>query len=203
MMSKTQRIYQFKITLLNTKPPIWRRIQVPENYTFWDLHVAIQDSMCWEDYHLHQFEFSDVNKNNEVIIGLPDEESPPSFRQNILAVWEQPIAQWFTPEQSKAKYWYDFCDDWWHSVVLEKILPIEPGIAYPRCIAGKRACPPEDCGGPWGYLNLLEVLNNPKHKRFKELSDWLGKTFDSEYFEPEKVVFDNPHERLKIAFSQR
>lgn len=202
-MNKVEQVYQFKITLLNTKPPIWRRIQVPEKYSFWDLHVAIQDAMGWEDYHLHQFEFGDVRNDTEVIIGLPDEESPPNFRKNILAGWEQPIAQWFTPTQSKAKYWYDFGDDWWHSVVLEKILPAEPGFTYPRCAAGKRACPPEDCGGPWGYLDLLAILSNPKHKSFKELSDWLGEPFDPEYFQPEDVVFDNPRQRLRSAFSER
>ena len=127
MKKKFDRVYQFKITLKGVKPPIWRRIQVPEPYTFWDLHVAIQDAMGWEDYHLHEFELVDPSTGMKMEIGIPDEE--------ILPGWKQKIVKWFSMENQVAKYTYDFGDNWEHAVKLEKILPRDDNINYPICIA--------------------------------------------------------------------
>ena len=97
-----------------------------------------------------------------------------------------------------AKYIYDFGDNWEHKVVLEKILPREKNVNYPRCIGGKRACPPEDCGGVWGYKNLLEALEDPKHPQYEELLDWFGEDFDLEHFDCSEVHFDDPARRRMV-----
>ena len=106
MKKKFSQVYQFKITLKDTKPPVWRRIQVPETYTFWDLHIAIQDVMGWLDYHLHEFELINPRTGLNVEIGFPDDE----FGKKILAGWSQKIADYFNMENSMANYVYDFGD---------------------------------------------------------------------------------------------
>lgn len=191
MKKKFNQVYQFKITLKGTKPPMWRRIQVPETYTFWDLHVAIQNAMGWEDYHLHEFEMIDLSTGFERNIGIPDEY----FDSEVLQGWKQKIADYFSMENPKADYTYDFGDDWEHNIQLEKILPREKGVNYPICIKGKRACPPEDCGGVWGYEELLEAIKDPKHKEHEEMLEWVSDEFDPEYFDIEEVVFDDPNKR--------
>lgn len=146
MVAKTPNIYQFKITLRDIKPKVWRRIQVPENYNFWELHLAIQDAMGWEDCHLHQFEITNPKTEEKDLISIPDDEG---FDDTISGK-KVKIAKYFLAPKDKANYKYDFGDGWEHEVVLEKILPAVVGNKYPQCIAGERACPLEDCGGVWG-----------------------------------------------------
>ncbi len=194
MIKASSRVYQFKVTLKGIRPPIWRRIQVPDNYTFWDLHVAIQDAMGWMDCHLHEFTVPDPRGGAPVRIGVPDPEY--GFHA-VLPEEKQRISDWFFVEGKPAVYTYDFGDDWEHTVKLEKILPREEGEDYPRCVRGKRACPPEDCGGPWGYLQLLEVLADPGHEEYEEMLEWLGEDYEPEWFHPEEVVFLNPEKLRK------
>lgn len=193
-----KNVYEFKITLKEIKPKVWRKIQVPETYSFWDLHVAIQDSMGWEDYHLHQFDMADPKTGEKVSIGIPDEDGIANYP--IIPGSKTKIAKYFLSHKDKALYEYDFGDGWEHEVVLEKILPAESGVKYPRCISGARACPPEDCGGPWGYQELLEIMENPDDPDYAEKMEWLGDDFDPEKFTPEEVYFDDPKERLKGIF---
>ena len=143
MKKKFIHVYQFKITLKDIKPPIWRRIQVPETYTFWDFHVAIQDAMGWLDAHLHVFIIVNPTTGFKVNIGIPEDE----FDKEFLPGWGQKIAHYFSMENQTADYIYDFGDTWRHKIRLEKILPRDKNIDYPICIGGKRAGPPEDCGG--------------------------------------------------------
>jgi hypothetical protein len=82
---------------------------------------------------------------------------------------------------------------------LEKILPRQEKVKYPICIDGKRACPPEDCGGPWGYKDFLEAIIDPDHEQHEELLNWIGGSFDPEHFDTKEVVFENPNQRLKYA----
>jgi len=196
MKKKFNQVYQFKITLQGIKPPIWRRIQVPETYTFWDLHVAIQDAMGWLDYHLHEFEILNPATDSMVNIGLPDDD----FAKRVLLGWNQKIADYFTMENPSANYMYDFGDGWEHKIQLEKILPREKDVIYPVCIKGKRACPPEDCGGVGGYENFLEIIKNPEHDEYEEMLEWAGEAYDPEHFDPKEVKFDDPDKRRKIAF---
>lgn len=197
MKRKFNRVYQFKITLKRVKPPIWRRIQVPETYSFWDFHVAIQDVMGWQDYHLHLFEVINPWSGIKEEIGIPDEEF--DWDTDTLPGWKQNIAGYFSMRNVKADYIYDFGNNWRHTVKLEKILPREIGIRYPICIGGKRACPPEDCGGTWGYQDFLEIMMDLHHERHEEMLRWIGGAFDPEAFDANGVRFDNPKKRLKMA----
>ena len=118
---KLSNVYQFKISLKGIKPPIWRRIQVPENYSFWDFHVAIQDSMGRNDQHLHEFEIISPDYSEEIKIGIPYED----FEEEVLPGWEKNLRNYFSLENKTANYNYDFGDDWRHKIILEKILPSE------------------------------------------------------------------------------
>ncbi|MFH1126877.1 MAG: plasmid pRiA4b ORF-3 family protein [archaeon] len=195
MRRKFNQVYQFKVTLEGIRPQIWRRIQVPETYTFWDFHVAIQDVMGWLDYHLHEFEILNPTNGLKVTIGLPDDDFP---KRNLRG-WAQKIANYFSLENPSADYIYDFGDYWVHRIKLEKILPREKNVDYPICVKGKRAAPPEDCGGVSGYENILEIIKNPGHVECEETMVWLGGEFDPEHFDPKEVNFDDPAARLKMA----
>lgn len=197
MKKKFDQVYQFKISLRGIKPPIWRRIQVPESYSFWDLHVAIQDSMGWFDYHLHQFEMFSPSTGTNIKIGIPDEDG---YDMDIYPGWKLKIADHFSMENKSADYTYDFGDNWEHKIQLEKILPREKNINYPVCIGGKRAAPPEDCGGVGGYENLLEIINDPDNEEYEETIEWLGGEFDPAHFDAREVHFDDPAKRRRMAF---
>jgi hypothetical protein len=195
MLEQTQHIYQFKIVLAGIKPAIWRRIQVPEFYTFWDLHVAIQDAMGWLGYHLHEFEVFNPKTSQRVLIGIPMGND--GWRAvNVLPGWNEIISSYFSPSNKNAIYEYDFGDSWEHKISLEKIMLPEIGVKYPRCIAGERSCPPEDCGGVWGYEELLEILTDPDHEEYEEHKEWAGEYFNPENFNPNNVVFNDPNEWL-------
>lgn len=160
----TNLVYQMKITLQEVKPPIWRRIQVKGDITLKVLHNIIQRVMGWEDGHLHKFD-----------IRAPSSE--PKVRLNQLNL----------QEKQKFLYVYDFGDNWEHVILVETILPMDEKTRYPICLAGKRSCPPEDCGGPWGYMELLDVLNDPNDPEYDERTEWIGKDFDSELFDNEET----------------
>ena len=200
--AKFKHVFQLKITLKGTKPAVWRRIQVPEIYTFWDLHVAITDCMPWADYHLHLFQTKDHTFKIKHDIGIPPESFGGWIEDDnpVLPCWQVEIAPYFTFKHPAVRYIYDFGDGWQHSIRLEKILPREKDVAYPRCIGGKRACPPEDCGGVGGYGDLLRTIADPTAERHQELLDWVGGSFDPDAFFSADVQFDNPEKRWRIAF---
>ncbi|MBI3940615.1 MAG: plasmid pRiA4b ORF-3 family protein [Acidobacteria bacterium] len=195
---KFSEVYEFRISLQGLQPAIWRRIQVRGNYTFWDSHVAIQDSMGWLDCHLHLFRILNPATKKRENIGIPDDED--SFDLEVIPGWERAVSDYFSIENPAAEYEYDFGDDWQHEVVLENIIPREIKRRYPQCVAGERACPPEDCGGIWGYQEFLEAIGNPMHEEHARMLEWAGGSFDSERFDPKKVRFENPAKRWKIAF---
>ena len=194
-------VYQFKVTLKGIRPPIWRRIQVPEDYTFWDLHVAIQDAMGWLDYHLHEFEVREPESGTNHYIGLPDEEGFPDDHE-ILPGWKEMLSTYFSPDNGTARYFYDFGDGWEHSVKLEKILERKAGSTYPLCLGGKRACPPEDCGGIAGYRDLLKFLSDPENRLDDEGNRRLSDGFDPDFFDPASIYFYDPRQRLRGAFAE-
>ncbi|HEU4966757.1 MAG TPA: plasmid pRiA4b ORF-3 family protein [Candidatus Saccharimonadales bacterium] len=179
-------ILQFKVTLKDITPPIWRRIHIPADAAFLDLHAAIQDSFGWEDRHLHQFIFG--NRYEEPVFIGPRDPEDWGFEDDKLREKEISLSDWFQQVGRTCTYEYDFGDSWEHTVVLEKILPVEPTQTYPRCIAGKRACPPEDCGGIPGYEGKLEILKHPRSKCYKEIHAWMG-DFDPEHFDLHKIRF--------------
>jgi len=196
----TKRIYQFKISLQEISPTIWRRIQVPEDYSFWDLHVAIQDAMGWLDYHLHLFQVHRKHVPVPIQIGIPDDYAV-EVDPEIHAGWEAPIADLFYQVGDTADYEYDFGDGWRHKILLEAISLQKKGQKYPKCIGGARACPPEDCGGVPGYYRALEVLADPNDEEHESMLEWLGGKYDSREFARGKIKFDNPTKRWKRAFS--
>ncbi|MEZ4699966.1 MAG: plasmid pRiA4b ORF-3 family protein [Rhodothermales bacterium] len=191
------RVFQFKITLQGVKPAIWRRILVPPTYTFWDLHVAIQDAMGWEDYHLHAFRVPHPSTGVVTEIGIPVEDDMGG--ENVTPGWETRVSDWMKPGAIVA-YEYDFGDGWVHELKFELVKDREEGLDYPACVAGERACPIEDSGGVWGYQDMLSVLADPKHEDHASTREWLGEDFDPAHFDPTEVQFDDPKERWDFAF---
>ena len=170
-------IYRLKITLRDSKPPIWRRVLVPGKFNLYKLHRVIQAAMGWEDGHLHQFIIDDEYYS----IPLEEDFEP------VLDERRYALSRIAPEEKMKFVYEYDFGDCWEHAIVVEKILPPESGVKYPRCIVGKRACPPEDVGGVWGYEAFLEAIRDPKHEDHERLLEWIGGEFDSEAFDLEAI----------------
>jgi hypothetical protein len=168
-------VFQLKITLLDTKPPIWRRVLVDGGSTLDHVHEVIQAAFGWWNYHLHEFEVGRTR------YGVPDPDEdwgePPrdERRTRIDAIAGQ---------GSSFRYTYDFGDGWDHKITVEKVLPADSATTVPACIDGRRACPPEDCGGAWGYRELLEILADPRHPEHDERREWIGRRFDSEAFDP-------------------
>lgn len=201
-MRKLHLIFQFKVTLLEIEPFIWRRIQVPADYSFWDLHVAIQDVMGWVDYHLHAFRCPKLDKKSAEI-GIPIE---PMEDIEVLPGWEVVITEYFKTPGDKVQYEYDFGDSWEHELLLEGILLKDETVQYPQCLAGERACPPEDCGGIGGYYELVEVLKQPWNEEYESIIGWLQghvkkyHPYNPDEFLLKKVRFDNPKQRWAKAF---
>ena len=176
-----QEIYQIKITLRDTRPPIWRRLLVPAGLTLEVLHDVLQEAMGWDGSHLHEFRIGQKR------FGKPD---PDDGLMGLPPIGNERTVRLFTvlgKVGAKAVYTYDFGDCWEHAIVIEKVLPPEPGVAYPLCVSGKLQGPPEDCGGVPGYYNLLEALRDPDHPERKEMSDWVGGEFDPDAFSAEDV----------------
>ena len=173
-------IYQIKISLIGAKPPIWRTILVPSDLRLDAFHDVIQIAMGWRDCHLHQF------IENNVFYGIPDDE----FGMEIEDEAKFKLFHLLKKEKDTIKYEYDFGDSWEHKILLEKILPDDGKTVLPVCIKGKRACPPEDCGGIWGYEELLETISNPKHPDHEDMLEWLGGEFDPEEFDLEEINGD-------------
>lgn len=157
--------------------------------------------MGWQDYHLHSFDVCVPGTQERMTIGIPDEDFP--TEAPTTPGWEVPISDYFTEVGIGAEYLYDFGDSWEHTVTLEKLRPREKGKPYPRCVGGARRCPPEDCGGGWGYQELLEAIRDPAHEEHESMLQWVGSGFDPEAFDASKVRFDDPGKRWSIVFGGR
>ncbi len=168
--------YQVQIALKKFTPKIWRRLLIPSDLLLSDFHKVIQTTMGWENYHLHQF----IKDGCFYTIRLKDDDFWNEMRN--VDYKNLKVSDLLKAEKEKIVYEYDFGDGWEHDIVLEKIIFDSPDKVKPTCIAGKMNCPPEDCGGIWGYSNLLKIISSPKHKEYKEMIEWLGGKFDSEYF---------------------
>lgn len=171
-------IYQLRIALRYIKPPIWRRVLVPDNWLLGDLHRVFVSVMGWAGYHMHAFRFGGGFKQQEYAarstamecgMGIRDEDS--FFLNQVICRRGQVFS-----------YEYDFGDSWLHEVKVEKILPYDPSVVLPVCVAGERACPPEDCGSFPGYTNVLRVLASAKSREDREFREWVGE-YDPEDFD--------------------
>jgi Plasmid pRiA4b ORF-3-like protein len=175
-LSAPRNVHRLKVTLRGTKPAIWRRFEVPSDITLARLHTVIQIGFGWQNSHLFVFETPAGRFGSYD----PDLEIRSAASKKLSAVADWPA--------DKIRYEYDFGDCWEHDVLVEAVQPAEPGVAYPRCTAGKRAGPPEDCGGVWGYYDLLNTLANPRHEDHAQVLWWLGiesaSEFDAGEFDP-------------------
>lgn len=180
--------YQFKITLQDSKPPIWRRFIVPDSITLPKLHRIIQAVMGWTDSRIHEFVVEDA------IYGVLDPERPSDLTNEARVKMNKIINK----VKQKFIYLYDFNNNWeyvicglsngWeHVIELEKIIIGESTSAKPQCIAGKMACPPEDCRGIDGYYYLLEAMRDPDHPEHEDIIEWLGDNFDPKFFDIDEV----------------
>jgi hypothetical protein len=179
----SERVYQFKITLLEIEPPIWRRIQI-KNCTLDKLHEHIQTSMGWTNSHLHQFEIEGAIHGDPELLyeGWQDETLPVnSLKTRVSAI---------IPKDGKRysfRYEYDFGADWQHEILFEGCLRAARGERYPLCVEGERSCPPEDVGGVWGYADFLEALSDPHHEQHDDFMAWAG-PFDPQEFDTGKAT---------------
>ena len=176
-----QDIYQIKVTLLGTNPPIWRRLLVPAVLTLAQLHVVLQIAMEWEGGHMHEFRVGHrhfgQSDPEDLSMGMPPVENERTVR----------LAGVLRRVGARVIYTYDFGDSWEHGIVLEKRLPVDPITKYPVCTDGQLACPPEDCGGVPGFYDLVEVITDPNHERHEELSEWISDDFDPQAFSVDHV----------------
>ncbi|WP_245917516.1 plasmid pRiA4b ORF-3 family protein [Bacillus canaveralius] len=195
--------YQLKVSLKGIRPPIWRRIEVHSELTFHQLHEVIQVLMGWENYHLYSFEY------NDVLIELPEDELEtgfflPKMRETADSRKEK-LGDWIRAEKDKFLYTYDFGDDWEHMVTVEKIEQVSEKLKYPVCLKGKRACPPEDVGGIYGYSALLQAfqdqgdrqLDQEEKEYMEELREWYGP------IDPEAFDIDQVNQSLKKVLTNR
>jgi hypothetical protein len=170
----TRVIYQLKVTLEGVEPPIWRRLQViSSNSTLAELHRFLQAAFGWEDYHLHVFTRGKVN------YGVPSREDYRPVQDERKVV----VSDVLTKPREHMVYEYDFGDSWEHRLVLEKILPSAEEWISPRCVEGERAAPPEDSGGSYRYMELVEAVGDPAHPEHHDFIEWLGGGWDAEAFD--------------------
>jgi len=183
---------QIKVTLDGLRPPIWRRLVVAGDATLAELHIVVQVAMGWEDCHLHCFRIDGVRYG-------PDEDDG-GFGLDEVDESSLSVAEAFATSD-RGTYDYDFGDSWEHRLFVEKTdVPVALG-GVATCTGGKRACPPEDCGGIWGYANLLDALGDPRHEDHEELLEWLGEDFDPEEFDP--LAVNTVLERIPLNAPER
>jgi hypothetical protein len=169
-------VFQLRVTLDDVTPAVWRRVRVPAAYTLDRLHRVIQYAMGWQDCHLHSFEIDGEQ------YGEPD----PDGELALLDEMDYRLED-VTRIGGRLRYTYDFGDWWEHDVIVEDVLRADPVARYPLCVAGERACPPEDVGGPEGYAELLVALGDPDHPRHPALRDWVAGGYDPEAFDPDRA----------------
>lgn len=173
----SQTVYQLKITIKGAKPPIWRRVQVLDTTTLQQLHHVIQLAMGWTDSHLHQFTINGVDYGQPL----------PEYDFNVRNEKTAKLSQLVTGEKFKFLYTYDMGDSWDHEILVEKVLLREADRRYPTCLTGKRACPPEDCGGVWGYAEFVAAIQDQEHPDHQQMLEWVDGYFDPNEFDLDEV----------------
>ena len=179
----TKTVLQFKISLKHSRPAIWRRIQFAD-CTLNKLHHYIQTAMGWSNSHLHEFDikgqrYGDPHLLLEIFEEHDYKNSLTTLVSKLLQNREKGFAFLYT---------YDFGDTWEHEVKFEGSIPANPDSKYPLCVKGAMACPPEDCGGLWGYESMLEAIADPEHKEHEDMLEWLGGPFDPTEFQAEEAT---------------
>ena len=185
--SMTDQIARIRVSLIDTEPEIWRRVDVPLEASLKMLHDVIQGAMGWMDYHLWEFEAGDKR------YGLPHKEWPD---ESLSAAKTVKLKTLLDRGVRQFLYTYDMGDNWEHLIIVEAVEDGQPGIKYPRHVEGERRAPPEDVGGTPGVENFLEAIANPKHPEHAEATEWhlgcYGHAFDP-------ASFDEPTAKLRIG----
>ena len=176
-MTVKSEIFYLRVTLLGLEPAIWRLVRVPGDIQLGDFHLLLQELMPWKNRHLHRFVIG-----NEQFGVLNGNLTGSNMRDESLVTLERAVRI----AERRFQYEYDFGDSWQHDIVIEKESPWEKGSWIPVCLDGGRACPPEDCGGPSGYTDLLEAMNDPNHEKHLEMKQWLSERAKGP-FDPERV----------------
>ncbi len=173
---RTSNTYQLKIILKNTSPPIWRRILVPSDIKLDQFSAVLQVAMGWDGGHMHSFDSGGIEYGDPGFGGDSDD----LYLENEC---KKRLSQLLTNPKDKLTYTYDFGDNWQHTVLLEKIIAVDSAMTHAVCVSGKRACPPDDCGGVWGYQELIEIMADPDHPEYETMKEWLGDDLDPEEFD--------------------
>jgi hypothetical protein len=191
MSQHTAQIYQIRVDLHGTKPPIWRRRLAPGDVTLGELHGILQAAMGWTNSHLHEWKVEGASYG---------EPHPDYYNFEMRDERRVRLSQIAPAEGFTFRYEYDFGDGWLHTLAVEKILPPEPGQQYPVCVKGKRACPPEDVGGIWGYAHFLQAIHDPKHPEHDSYLEWIGDPGNpGDPFDPEAFDLDQVNRRLRLV----
>lgn len=169
-------VHRLKITLRSVRPPVWRRIEVRSDVALDEFSGLLEAAMGWWGYHLHSFEVDGAVYERP----YPDDW----LRRETHDESEHRVGDVLGEVGARMCWDYDFGDGWQHDIEVEAIELADPGATYPRCVAGRRACPPEDCGGPWGYGELLGAIADERHPRHVELIEWLPSGWDPAHFDP-------------------
>lgn len=187
----TDVIVQIKVKLLGvSKPPVWRRLQLRADTRLDHLHEMIVAAFGWQDYHMHVF------ASGPEEFGVPDPELGFADERHVS------LGQLISGIGDRLRYTYDFGDDWQHEIMVEELLDADPETHYPVLVTAQGACPPEDCGGPWGYAELKEILADPSHEQHQEMLDWLGLE-NSSAFDPDAVATDQIEQELALNGASR
>lgn len=170
----TDDIVQIRMTLRDVEPPVWRQVRVPADFPLRRLHDVIQAVMCWLDYHLHEFKIGDR------LYGQPEIAGEDHVGPKLYSDRNTRLAQLLKRGIDRFTYTYDFGDEWRLDIEIEETLRAEPGVDYPVLVAGARRAPPEDSGGPFGFMDFVDAISDPDHPDHEHLMDWYGRHFDSE-----------------------
>ncbi|WP_345428988.1 plasmid pRiA4b ORF-3 family protein, partial [Pseudonocardia xishanensis] len=168
------KIFELEIVLAGVRPSVRRRVQVPGEIDLAVLHEVVQSAVGWTNSHLHEFEIAGRR------YGMPDPDWP---GQDVVDESKGKLFR-LVKQGDRFGYVYDFGDNWAHEITVDKVLGAEPGVRYPRCVAGQGACPPEDVGGIWGYEEFQAVMADPSHPDHDERREWAGGEFDPHRFDP-------------------
>jgi hypothetical protein len=183
-------IVQIKIKLLGvTKPPVWRRVQLRADTRLDQLHEILQAALGWENYHMHVFSLGEEE------FGIPDPELGFGDERQVTLGELIDLGARF-------RYTYDFGDDWEHEILVEDLLDADPHTHYPALVAAKGACPPEDCGGPWGYADLKQIIADPNDEQHQERLQWLSLDNATD-FDPNAIATDQLEYELALNGATR
>jgi Plasmid pRiA4b ORF-3-like protein len=183
-------IVQIKVKLLGvSKPPVWRQLQLRADTRLDQLHEILQAALGWQNSHMHVFTFRDEE------FGVRDPELGHADERKVT------LGE-LTDIGARFRYTYDFGDDWEHEITVEDLLDPDPDTHYPILLAAKGTCPPEDCGGTWGYANLKQALADPNHDEHEDMLEWLGLDNGSE-FDPTRVSTEDIDYELALNAPSR